>query len=331
MAEARRAVELQRGEVDLARTAMLCRPQPVGRVAPRRRCQREKPSGRGHRANWPCGSDRLSNAGDRIAEVDQAHRPRLRHRQDRDRRRRLTKLSERRGALSGRDRDRRDSAARLPRTRWPRPRRSIAPRPKTPCARPNASRIGPGAKTRARLEAVLEGLSGPGTEETAVEEIRHRTAETEPAEASRHFGRWATSELPPLDGCRGRGRQAASPARLAGCGQPARRRRMPRKCAPNATGIEPPRKTDLDEAIAKLRQGYRRAESRGPATPDRGVRLGQWRGSRTCSATSSAAARRGWSWSRSEDPLDAGLEILCQPPGKKLSDALAACRVASRP
>ena len=60
-------------------------------------------------------------------------------------------------------------------------------------------------------------------------------------------------------------------------------------------------------------------EPRGPRAAARGVRPGGPRTSRRCSAGCSAAGGRIWRWSARDDPLEAGLEIYAEPPGKKLS------------
>ena len=65
----------------------------------------------------------------------------------------------------------------------------------------------------------------------------------------------------------------------------------------------------------------RQPQPRGPRAAARRVRGRSTAISAACSRPCSKAARRISSWSNSDDPLEAGLEIMAQPPGKRLSVA----------
>ena len=303
--EARSAVELQRGEVDLARTAMLSARSQADELR-RIGAAREKRLAEVGRelAMW---QDRLGNAGARIEELTQ------RMADARARQGEVAKLPEelagRREGLAG---EIEKAEARRKAASDVLAEAETALRQAENSQREAERTASTCREDRARIEAVLEGLAARVTEaeheiETELEIEPARLLETIDAEQG---------DLPKLD------RAEADVARL-------RRQRdalgaVNLRAEEDADEIREERdgieaeKADLDQAIAKLRKGIGELNREGRE--------------RLLKAFETVNKRFGNLFKHlfgggeaqlvmveSEDPLDAGLEILCQPPGKKLS------------
>ena len=108
----------------------------------------------------------------------------------------------------------------------------------------------------------------------------------------------------------------------------------PSTCAPTRSWMEilesrdrlTAERDDLTEAIKRLRQAHPQPEPGGPRAAPRGVRGGQQALPGPCSRPSSRAAPAELQLVESDDPLEAGLELIARPPGKKPAVAVAAVR-----
>ena len=305
VAAARAAVEHQRGEVDLARTAMLSARSQADELrrtsAARERRLKEVDRELGI---W---QDRLANAGDRIAELD----------------RRITDtaarqaeiagvpddLAARRGKLAGeitQSETRRKAAADALAAAEGALRQAET-------AEREAERVASTRREdRARAEAVLEGLVA--RVDDAAGEIREEL-QVEPAALLDHLeaepGDLPKVEAAEIDVARLRRQRDALGAVNLRAEQDAEEVRAER----DAIQAE---KADLDAAIAKLRKGISELNREG--------RQRLLAAFETVNKRFSSLFRHlfGGGEARlvlveSDDPLDAGLEIMCQPPGKKLS------------
>ncbi|MEO1491219.1 MAG: chromosome segregation protein SMC [Pseudomonadota bacterium] len=305
VAEARRAVEVQRGEVDLARTAML---SARGDADDLRRVgsAREKRLGDARRelAIW---EDRKTNAADRIEELTQrgeeakARKAEIEAVPD--------ELSDRKGTLS----DEIDAAE----TRRKAAADALAEAEAALRQAEEAERAAERAAStqredRARLEAVLEGLAERAAE--AAEEIRSdlniepdallETLEADP------------TTLPALDAVDAdvtklrRQRDALGAVNL-------RAEEDAEEIRTERDKIET-EKADLDQAITKLRKGIAELNREGRERLLAAFETVNKRFSTLFTHLFGGGEAR-LVMVESDDPLDAGLEIMCQPPGKKLS------------
>ncbi|MEM7059932.1 MAG: hypothetical protein AAF557_20310 [Pseudomonadota bacterium] len=305
VAEARAAVDKQRGEVDLARTAMLSARSQADELR-RTAAARERRLGEVGRelAIW---RDRLSNAGDRIAELGK-------------RMEETSKRQEEVAQVPGSLTERRDALVEEIEAAESRRKAAadILAEAETALrqaenAEREAERIASARREeRARLEALLEGLQ-VRTEETAAE-IRSEL-QVEP-EALLETLEADPTELPPVEACETdvlklrRQRDALGAVNLRAEEDANEVRAEQEEIAAE--------KDDLDQAIAKLRKGIAELNREGRQ--------------RLLAAFDNVNKRFanlfrhlfGGGEARlvmveSDDPLDAGLEIMCQPPGKKLS------------
>ena len=301
--EARGAVERQRGEVDLARTAMLsarARADEIRRAGSQR--QRRLDEVRRELATW---QDRLTKAGDRIAELSR------RIAEARERQAEIAgepeKLAERRSRLG----DEIDAAECRRRVAADALAEAETALRQAETAEREAERSASARREeRARLEAVLEGLVA------RVEEAAADIAEdmqTEPAELREALG---DRDLPPLevaetDVVRLRRQRDALGAVNLRAEQDAEEVRAER----DGLAAE---KADLEAAIAKLRRGIGELNREGRKRLIAAFEEVNQRFSGLFRHLFGGGEAR-LVMVESEDPLDAGLEILCQPPGKKLS------------
>ena len=305
VAEARKQVEVQRGEVDLARTSMLSARSQADEIR-RAGSGREKRLAEVRREGdiW---RDRLGNAGDRIGELNQ--------RIDETKARQAEianvpgELAERREKLSGEieaaETRRKASAETLAEA-------ENVLRVAEAEEREAAGLASTRREERARQEAVLEGLAARATE--ASEEIKSEL-EIEPERLLETLGA-DPADLPPLEAADAevlklrRQRDALGAVNL-------RAEEDANEVREERDGIAQ-EKEDLDEAIAKLRKGIAELNREGRE--------------RLVAAFDNVNKRFGNLFRHlfgggearlvmveSDDPLDAGLEIMCQPPGKKLS------------
>lgn len=303
--EARRAVEIQRGEVDLARTAMLSARSTADDVR-RAGSQREKrlaDAGR-EAAIW---EDRRSNAGARIAEIAA----------------RVTETEQRKSEVSALPEElssRRDALAREIDAAEIRRRSAAdalaegetAQRKAETDERAAGQTASSRREERARLDAILEALQERTTE--AANEIRTEM-EVEP-EALLETLEADPVDLPPLENVEGevlklrRQRDALGAVNL-------RAEEDANEIREEREGIET-EKADLDQAIAKLRKGITELNREGRERLLAAFENVNKRFANLFRHLFGGGEAR-LIMVESDDPLDAGLEILCQPPGKKLS------------
>ena len=305
VAEARRAVEVQRGEVDLARTAMLSARSQSDDIR-RAGTAREKRLAEVRRESdvW---RDRLSNAGDRIAELNRridettARQKESAHVPD--------ELAERRGKLAG-EIDTAESRRRAAADALAEAEQALRG---AETGEREAERLASQRREeRARQEAVVEGLAARVTEAAA--EIQSEL-EIAPARMLEELGA-DPAELPPLEGAETEAAKLRRQRDSLGA--------VNLRAEEDAEEVRTERdqiaqeKEDLDGAIAKLRKGIAELNREGRE--------------RLLAAFDNVNKRFanlfqhlfGGGEARlvmveSDDPLDAGLEIMCQPPGKKLS------------
>ena len=305
VAEARAAVDRQRGEVDLARTAMLSARSHADELR-RAAAARERRRAEVNRelAVW---RDRLGNAGDRIAELNR------RSEETAERQREIADvpagLADRRAKLA----DEIEVAETRRRTAADALAEAETALRQAEHAEREAERIASGCREeRARLEAVLEGLA-VRTEETA-EEIRAELQIEPPAmleslEAD-------PADLPGLEAAETeaaklrRQRDALGAVNL-------RADLDAEEIRAERDGIET-EKADLDQAVAKLRRGIAELNREGRQRLLEAFENVNKRFSNLFRHLFGGGEAR-LIMVESDDPLDAGLEILCQPPGKKLS------------
>ncbi len=302
---ARKAVEVQRGEVDLARTAMLA---ARGAADDLRRAgsAREKRLGEARRelAIW---EDRKTNAADRIAELTergdeaQSRKSEIEAVPD-DLADRRGKLSDEIAAAEVRRKIAADALAEA----------ETALRTAEEAERTAERTASTQREDRARQEAVLEGLAERATE--AAEEIRAEMS-IEP-EALLETLEADPTTLPPLDAV------DADVAKL--------RRQRDALGAVNLRAEEDAEeiktecdkidteKADLDQAIIKLRRGISELNREGRERLLAAFETVNKRFSTLFTHLFGGGEAR-LVMVESDDPLDAGLEIMCQPPGKKLS------------
>ena len=303
VAEARRAVEIHRGEVDLARTAMLsarAQSDEVRRAGTQR--QRRLDEVTRELATW---QDRLARAGDRIAELTQRiQETKAKQAEIADA---PAELAERRAKLA----DEIDAAqTRRKAAADALAEAELALRQAENSEREAERTASSRREDRARLEPVLEGLAN--RVEAAAAEIEEEL-ETDPATLRETLG---DTDLPPLEAAETdvarlrRQREALGAVNLR-AEQDAEEVRTERDTLAGE-------KDDLEAAINKLRRGIAELNREGrqrllAAFEDVNKRFsGLFR-----HLFGGGEARLVMV--ESEDPLDAGLEILCQPPGKKLS------------
>ncbi len=303
--EARRAVEAQRGEVDLARTAMLSARAGADDIR-RAGSQREKRLSEAKR-ELDIWEDRRSNAGARIAEI--AKRVTETEARKAEIEALPGDLSTRRGALA----DEIDAAENRRRTAAD----ALAEGETTQRAAEAEERAAvqlasTRREERARLDAVLEALQERTTE--AANEIR---TEMEVApEALLETLDADPGELPPLEVAEAetaklrRQRDALGAVNL-------RAEEDANEIREEREGIEA-EKEDLDQAIAKLRKGIAELNREGRERLLAAFENVNKRFANLFRHLFGGGEAR-LIMVESDDPLDAGLEILCQPPGKKLS------------
>ena len=300
--EARRAVERQRAAVDAARTAMMAarsKAEDLRRAAAGR--ERRLAEVRRETVTW---QDRRDNAGTRVAD--------LTRRMDETRQRREA-IADQPAALAA-SRDRLVAEIEKAESRRRAAADALAAAETALVGAEAAEREAEKAASarreeRARLDAVLEGAENRA--ETAAQEI-HAEMETDPSSLRDRLG----GELPaPPDA-------EAEVAKL-------RRQRdalgaVNLRADLDADEVRAERdslaaeKADLDEAVAKLRRGIAELNREGRSRITAAFE--------TVNSRFAGLFRHlfGGGEARlvmvdSDDPLDAGLEILCQPPGKKLS------------
>jgi chromosome segregation protein len=305
VAAARAAVEAKRGEVDLARTAMLAARGQADEVR-REGLARDKRLAdiARERQGW---ADRLDHAGTRIAELE----------------RRAAETAEERAKADGAPEElaaRRESLARQIEIAEAR-RRTAADALATgesrlraaEAAAREAERIASERReARARLEARLEGAAE--RREDAAERIREEM-ETEPEALLETVGA-GDRDLPHLDAVEAdvtrlrRQRDSLGAVNLR-ADEDADEVRTER----DRIGAE---KDDLQAAIAKLRSGIGELNREGR---ERIIRAFDQVNEKFASLFRHlfGGGEARLVMVESDDPLDAGLEILCQPPGKKLS------------
>jgi len=305
VAEARAAVERQRGEVDLARTAMLAAraaADDLRRTAAAR--ERRLAETRREHARW---TDRQAKAGEHIAELTRraaetaAKREEIADLPDALAARRATLAAEIDKA-EGRRRAAADALAAA----------EAALRAADQAARQADAEASRRREARARAEAVLEGVALRADEATA--EVR-ATLGVAPSAVLEQLGD-LPDDLPDL------ARAEAEATRLI-------RQRdalgaVNLRADEDADAVRAERealaeeKADLDQAIAKLRRGIAELNREG-----RQRLLDAFENVNTRFAGLFRHLFGGGEARLvlvdSEDPLDAGLEIMCQPPGKKLS------------
>ncbi|MEM7743410.1 MAG: chromosome segregation protein SMC [Pseudomonadota bacterium] len=303
--EARRAVDVQRGEVDLARTAMLSARAQADELR-RTAISREKRLAEVRRelGIW---QDRLENAGTRIAELTK--------RAD-ETAARQAEIAEVPATLAER-REKLDGEIGAAESRRSKAADALAQAENTvrdaETAAREAERVaGERREARARAEAVLEGMVARVTD--AAEEIATELDLTPDAILEKLDT--TADALPSVDAADAdvaklrRQRDALGAVNL----------RAEEDAAEVRDELETlsAEKADLDEAIAKLRTGIAELNREGRE--------------RLIAAFETVNTRFGTLFQHlfgggearlvmveSDDPLDAGLEILCQPPGKKLS------------
>ncbi len=179
-------------------------------------------------------------------------------------------------------------------------------------ARQALEAMGAARESRAASEERVEGARLRGEELVHANRERTRLRALGPRRARRGDGRRRAAG-------RGRGRaqarQSAPRARAARRREPARRRgaqrgpREPRQARCGARrpdrGDQAPARRDPHPEPGRARAAPRRLRNRQPAI------------SRTCFRPCSRAARPNCSWSNPTIRLEAGLELVAQPPGKK--------------
>ncbi|MEM1162325.1 MAG: chromosome segregation protein SMC, partial [Pseudomonadota bacterium] len=305
VAEARKAVDLQRGEVDLARTAMLSArsiADEIRRTGAAR--ERRLTEVRREHAVW---EDRLTNAGERIEELTaRAVETKAKQVEIADT---PTELGERRAKLAGEIEQaevRRKASAEALASGEAELR--TAENAEREAERTASTR----REDRARLEAVMEGLAA--RTEDAANEIRAEI-QIEPA-ALLEYLEADPASLPDLEAADTdvarlrRQRDALGAVNL-------RAEEDANEVREERDGIET-EKSDLDEAIAKLRRGIAELNREGRHRLLEAFENVNKRFANLFRHLFNGGEAR-LVMVESEDPLDAGLEILCQPPGKKLS------------
>ncbi|MEL6996626.1 MAG: chromosome segregation protein SMC [Pseudomonadota bacterium] len=302
---ARRSVEVQRGEVDLARTAMLSARAQADEIrrAGTARDRRLTEIGR----ELEVWRDRQSNAHDRIAELSQrmqdttARQAEIATIPD--------ELAERKAKLSSEidaAEDRRKTSADALAAG------EAALRDAEAQEREAEKAASARREERARQEAVLEGLAQRVAEADA--EIRSEL-DLEPGHLLETLGA-EPQDLPVLDAAE------ADAAKL-------RRQRdalgaVNLRAEEDANEVREERdslakeKQDLDEAIAQLRKGISELNREGRQRLIAAFESVNKRFSNLFTHLFGGGEAR-LVLVESDDPLDAGLEIMCQPPGKKLS------------
>ncbi|MEM6621120.1 MAG: AAA family ATPase [Pseudomonadota bacterium] len=305
VSEARKAVDHQRGEVDLARTAMLAARAKADDLR-RSAITREKRLSEVQR-ELTVWRDRSENAGSRLADLNKRSAETTQRQADIAGK--PDELANRREMLSaeisGAEERRATAADALAEG-------EAAFRSAETAARAAQTFAGECREARARAEAVLEGLAT--RVQDAAEEIASEL-ELTPQAILEQLGTDA-SDLPSLESADAevaklrRQRDALGAVNL----------RAEEDAAEVRTELEAisAEKTDLDQAVAKLRRGIAELNREG-----RERLLAAFE---TVNERFAVLFRHlfGGGEARlvmveSEDPLDAGLEILCQPPGKKLS------------
>ncbi len=301
---ARAAVEAKRGDVDLARTAMLAARGQSDEIR-REGLAREKRLGEiaRERAGW---QDRLEHAGGRIAELG----------------RRVAETAEARAAADGVPEELAKMHATLDaeidkaETRRRAAADALAEGETRLRGAETAEREAERAaserrEARARFEARLEGAEERRAE--AAERIRE-DLETEPEALREAVG--TAEELPAAEAAEAdvmrlrRQRDALGAVNL--------------RAEEDATAVQTERdqigqeKADLEAAIAKLRSGIGDLNREGR---ERIVRAFDQVNEKFANLFRHlfGGGEARLIMVESDDPLDAGLEILCQPPGKKLS------------
>ena len=302
---ARGAVEHQRGEVDLARTAMLAARAEADEI-------RRAGSARGRRlaeiaretAVW---RDREANAGGRIEDLtrraadaagklDAAEDLPARLAAERD------KLAQGIAEAETRRREAADALAEA----------ETAARQAETAEREAERQASARREERARLEAVLDGLAARAAD--SAQEIAAEL-ETTPGELLRRID-ILPEDLPGLDAAETdaarlrRQRDALGAVNLR-AEQDAEEVRAER----DAILAE---KADLDQAIAKLRTGIAELNREGRGRLVAAFDTVNERFAKLFRHLFGGGEAR-LVMVESDDPLEAGLEILCQPPGKKLS------------
>ncbi len=99
--------------------------------------------------------------------------------------------------------------------------------------------------------------------------------------------------------------------------EPARRERNPNELDQQLAGMQTER-SDLINAISRLRQGISVTEPRRPRAPAGRLRTGQRPISQLALHPLFGGGKAYLQLIEAEDPLEAGLEIFASPPGKKL-------------
>jgi chromosome segregation protein len=303
--EARTAVEAKRGDVDLARTAMLAARSRADEVR-REGLTREKRLSdiARERQGW---TDRLEHAGSRISELQRRIGETAAERDEAESA--PEELVRKRSSLAadiGKAETRRNAASDAlaegeTRLRGAEAAERAAERAASECR-----------EGRARLEARLEGAAERRDEAAA--RIREEM-ELEPQQLLESVGA-GDQDLPPLD------RVEADVARL-------RRQRdslgaVNLRAEEDAAEVRAERdqigqeKDDLEAAINKLRAGISELNREGR---ERIVRAFDQVNEKFANLFRHlfGGGEARLVMVESDDPLDAGLEILCQPPGKKLA------------
>ena len=303
--EARRAVEVQRGEVDLARTSMLSARSRSDEIR-RAGSAREKRLAEAIReiSIW---QERLSNAGDRIAELT----------------RRIEETTARRMEIEGVPEELADRRGRLAReiesaeARRKSAADALAEAEAALRAAEGAEREAErGAsqrrEERARQEAVLEALA----ERTKVAAAEIETELSIAPEALLEQLGADPAQLPLLDGAETEAAKLRRQRDALGA--------VNLRAEEDAAEVKSERdqivseKSDLDAAIAKLRKGISELNREGRERLLAAFEHVNKRFANLFRHLFGGGEAR-LVMVESDDPLDAGLEILCQPPGKKLS------------
>ncbi|MBK0401010.1 AAA family ATPase [Limibaculum sp. M0105] len=302
--EARAAVERQRGEVDLARTAMLAARGRADEIR-REALAREKRLAEiaRERKGW---QDRLDNASSRLADLDRRGAETAEARKGAD------ALPDEIVAKAERLMDEIETAETRRRAASDKLSAAETALRRAEATEREAERAASDRReARARLQAVLEG-AGEKVEETSAR-IRE-DLEIEPEALAAELAE--VENLPPVMAAETdvarlrRQRDALGAVNL-------RAEEDAREVAAERDNLAQ-EKADLDAAISKLRGGIAELN-----------REGRERIVKAFDSVNEKFARLfrhlfGGGEARlvmveSDDPLDAGLEILCQPPGKKLS------------
>lgn len=305
VSEARRAVEVHRGEVDLARTAMLSARGTSDEIR-RAGSAREKRLTEASR-EIEVWQDRLDNAGERIAELN----------------RRIGETSARRAEIEGIPAELGERRGRLAsEIETAEARRKAAAdalaeaetvlRTAETTEREAERSASQRREERARQEAVLEALAD--RTKAAATEIETELS-IAPDALLAQLGA-DPAELPVLDGAETeavklrRQRDALGAVNL--------------RAEEDAAAVKAERdqivteKADLDAAITKLRKGIAELNREGRERLLAAFEHVNRRFANLFQHLFGGGEAR-LVMVESDDPLDAGLEILCQPPGKKLS------------